>query len=144
MFLADIRIFRATNLTIDESLLTGESEAVQKTADIMREDIPVSDRRNMAYAGSTVITGRGCGVVTATGSRTEVGMIARAVYGNGICKTSSSYTDGGVCSENRNYCYCCKCCYERGCPFTGDCTHRSFFPCSSLVVSAIPEGLPLE
>ena len=76
---ADIRIFRATNLTIDESLLTGESEAVQMTADIMREDIPVSDRRNMAYAGSTVITGRGCGVVTATGSRTEVGMIARAV-----------------------------------------------------------------
>lgn len=78
---ADLRLLHAANLAIDESLLTGESVAVQKSVGVQEASVPVSDRSNMAYAGSTVVTGRGYGMVAGTGIRTEVGMIAEAVSG---------------------------------------------------------------
>ncbi len=76
---ADLRLVRLNNLAIDESFLTGESLAAAKRLDLQGSDAPVSDRRNMAYAGSTVVSGRGTGLVIATGKYTEVGKIARAV-----------------------------------------------------------------
>jgi magnesium-transporting ATPase (P-type) len=76
---ADIRLIQALNLSIDESLLTGESIAAEKKASVLAEEIPLSDRTNMAYAGSTVISGRGTGVVVATGMKTEVGKIAESL-----------------------------------------------------------------
>ncbi len=80
---ADTRLFQALNLNIDESLLTGESIASEKKASVLAEEVPLSDRSNMAYAGSTVISGRGTGVVVATGMKTEVGKIAQSLtYGD--------------------------------------------------------------
>jgi magnesium-transporting ATPase (P-type) len=76
---ADIRLVQVNNLAVDESFLTGESIAADKKSDLMEREAPVSDRRNMAYAGSTVISGRGIGFVIATGKYTEVGKIARSV-----------------------------------------------------------------
>lgn len=140
---ADLRILYASNLTIDESLLTGESAAVEKTVDIFAEDTPVSDRHNMTYAGSTVITGRGCGVVTATGSRTEVGMIARAVtetesakpplllrmedfsHKIGIAVVAASVVMSAIALSQ------------------GTAPVEVFFLAVALTVSAIPEGLPV-
>lgn len=140
---ADIRIFRATNLTIDESLLTGESEAVQKTADIMREDIPVSDRRNMAYAGSTVITGRGCGVVTATGSRTEVGMIARAVTETVSAKPPLLIRMEEFAQKIGIIIIAASAVMSALALSQGTAPIEVFFLAVALVVSAIPEGLPV-
>lgn len=76
---ADMRLLQVNNLTLDEAFLTGESHGVVKRAAPIAEDTPLSERVNMAYAGSTVLTGRGVGVVVATGAYTEVGKIARVI-----------------------------------------------------------------
>jgi magnesium-transporting ATPase (P-type) len=78
---ADIRLLRTQNLSIDESFLTGESLAVEKQIAPLQEDAPLSERKNLTFAGSTVVSGRGLGVVITTGMRTEVGTIAEAVTG---------------------------------------------------------------
>ncbi len=76
---ADLYLLTATNLAVDEAFLTGESEAATKTAAItLAPETPVADRANLAYAGSTVTTGRAVGVVIATGTHTEIGKIAEA------------------------------------------------------------------
>jgi len=76
---ADLRLVQANSLAIDEAFLTGESIAAVKDTSRLDPETPVSDRRNMAYAGATVVSGRGLGLVVATGSTTEVGRIARTV-----------------------------------------------------------------
>ncbi len=76
---ADIRILRQSLLKVDESLLSGESLPVEKVATILPEPTPFMSRGNMVYAGSTVISGKAEGIVTATGLLTEVGKIALSV-----------------------------------------------------------------
>lgn len=77
---ADLRLLSTHDLRIDESLLTGESAGVEKAADpVQASGTPLADRRNMAFAGSMVLAGRGTGVVCATAGRTQLGAIARAL-----------------------------------------------------------------
>jgi len=76
---ADLRLFEAQALSIDESLLTGESVAVEKRVGTLPSDRPLAERENLAYAGTVVARGRARGYVVATGARTEVGAIARSV-----------------------------------------------------------------
>jgi Ca2+-transporting ATPase len=74
---ADLRVFEAINLQADEAALTGESVPVEKQTDpVARLETAVADRRDMAYSGTVVTYGRGRGVATATGMRTEFGRIA--------------------------------------------------------------------
>lgn len=79
---ADLRLLSVHDLRIDESLLTGESAAVEKAvAPAITAATPVAERRSMAFAGSMVLAGRGTGVVCATGGNTALGAIARALGG---------------------------------------------------------------
>jgi Ca2+-transporting ATPase len=74
---ADLRIVEAANLQADEAPLTGESVPVEKRIDAIADPaVAIADRYNTAYAGTVITYGRGRGVVTATGMRTEFGKIA--------------------------------------------------------------------
>jgi magnesium-transporting ATPase (P-type) len=72
---ADVRLIETTNLQIEESALTGESVATHKHPDPVHEDAGIGDRSGMAFSGTLVTSGRGVGVVTATGVATEIGRI---------------------------------------------------------------------
>ena len=77
---ADLQLVDGQGLEIEESMLTGESLPVLKDSSWRgAADTPLGDRRNMAFAGSTVTRGRGLGVVVATGTRTVVGGLASAM-----------------------------------------------------------------
>ncbi|HPD29590.1 MAG TPA: cation-transporting P-type ATPase [Phycisphaerae bacterium] len=76
---ADIRLLESRDLQIDESILTGESVPVHKTAEILEHDTPLADRTNMAYSSCLVTYGQGTGVVVAIGDATEVGRISELI-----------------------------------------------------------------
>lgn len=76
---ADLRLLEATGLRIDESSLTGESSPVDKSIGALSEETGLADRTCMAYAGTLVTSGKGLGVVVATGMATEIGRIAGLV-----------------------------------------------------------------
>ena len=81
---ADGRIIENASLKIEEAALTGESVPVNKMLEALgmvegQEDVPLGDRKNMCYMGSTVVYGRGKAVITTTGMDTEMGKIAGAL-----------------------------------------------------------------
>ncbi len=79
---ADVRLLESVNLQVDEASLTGESLPVQKNAVLqLEQDIPLGDRKNIAFLGTVVTYGRGRGVVTGTGMNTQLGLIASILQG---------------------------------------------------------------
>lgn len=80
---ADIRIIESVNLKIEEAALTGESYAVDKIIHaIETDDLPLGDKKNMAFKGTFATYGRGSAVVVATGMETELGRIAKMLQEN--------------------------------------------------------------
>ncbi len=74
---ADLRLLEVQALAADESTLTGESQAVEKTVEALTESAPpLGDKHNFAFKGSVITHGRGAGIVVATGDDTELGQIA--------------------------------------------------------------------
>ncbi|WP_299027468.1 cation-translocating P-type ATPase [uncultured Thermanaerothrix sp.] len=81
---ADARLIEAVNLRVQEAVLTGESEPVEKHAEpISAEHLPVADQRNMIFMGTVVTYGRGMAIVVSTGMRTELGKIADMIQSVG-------------------------------------------------------------
>lgn len=80
---ADARVIECASMKVEEAALTGESVPVTKTSELLVEEdgkaVPLGDRKNMVYLGSTVVYGRGKAVVTGTGMNTEMGKIADAL-----------------------------------------------------------------
>ena len=72
---ADLRLVDASGLRIEESALTGESVASEKSTKAVEDDAGIGDRPGMAFSGTTVAAGQGIGVVTGTGADTEIGAI---------------------------------------------------------------------
>ena len=85
---ADIRITEACNMSIQESSMTGESVPVEKNPETLAdEDIPLGDRKNMAYSSGVVTFGHGKGIVVGTGMNTEIGKIADMLGGESDTQT---------------------------------------------------------
>lgn len=84
---ADGRIIENASMKVDESALTGESLAVEKTTAIIESEVPLGDRTNMVYSGSFVTYGRGKFLVTGIGMETEVGKIAQLLKSTSEKKT---------------------------------------------------------
>ncbi|HDZ8013094.1 TPA: cation-transporting P-type ATPase [Citrobacter amalonaticus] len=72
---ADLRVMEAHNLRVEEAILTGESTVVDKTAEALTGELPLGDRKNLLFSGTTISAGAGLGVVIATGEATELGHI---------------------------------------------------------------------
>ncbi|MGS2872560.1 cation-transporting P-type ATPase [Enterobacter huaxiensis] len=72
---ADLRVIEAHNLRVEEAILTGESTVVEKNTDALSGELPLGDRYNLLYSGTTVSSGGGKGLVVATGGDTELGHI---------------------------------------------------------------------
>ncbi len=141
---ADLRVLHAAGLTIDESILTGESAAVEKRVGILELTTPLAEQANMAFAGTTVLAGIAVGVVTATGSGTEVGKIARSVS-----MTAASKPPLIIRMERFSMrigiavliasAIMAAIILSKGVPLI-----EVFFFAVALAVSAIPEGLPVS
>ncbi len=89
---ADGRLIECASVQTNESALTGESLNVDKTADVLTDDLQLADRKNMVYSGSFVTYGRGSFIVTAVGMDTEVGKIASLIQNAGERKTPLQIT----------------------------------------------------
>ena len=148
---ADGRIIESASLKIEEAALTGESVPVNKFIDIINlkpdaKDIPLGDRSNMVYMGSTVVYGRGVAVITATGMDTEMGKIADALVKAEEGKTPLQIKLAQL-SKILTYLVLAICVVIFGVQiiraggFSLDATIDSFMVAVSLAVAAIPEGL---
>ena len=84
---ADSRLVSLNNLSVDESILTGESLPIHKNLDTKEEGAPITERSNMVFAGTLITEGYGFAVVCKTGENTELGKIASLVAKTGDTKT---------------------------------------------------------
>jgi P-type Ca2+ transporter type 2C len=140
---ADLRILEASGLAADEALLTGESVAAEKVTGVLDEGLTVSDRRNMAFAGTIVATGRAAGVVVATGLRTEVGKIAKSVTSSQSAKPPLVIRMEAF-ARQVSLVTLAACLLLGGVALSqGMPAYDVFFLAIALAVAAIPEGLPV-
>ncbi|HIE55674.1 MAG TPA: cation-transporting P-type ATPase, partial [Chromatiaceae bacterium] len=140
---ADLRLFRAKGLQIQEAVLTGESLPVEKQPDPVAPDALLGDRYSMAYSGTLVTHGQGAGVVVATGTATEIGRISTLVSSVNTLTTPllrqmtrfGHWLTGAILAV-------------AGLSFAFGVLIRDYAPAEmflaavSLAVAAIPEGLP--
>lgn len=148
---ADGRIIENSSIKIEEAALTGESVPVNKFIDILNgsgedKEIPLGDRKNMMYMGSTVVYGRGKAVITGTGMDTEMGKIADALTKAEDNQTplqkklaqlskTLSFLVIGICIFIFAFSL-----FKEG-NFSGEIMLDTFMVAVSLAVAAIPEGL---
>jgi Ca2+-transporting ATPase len=140
---ADLRLTETANLKVMESILTGESAPVDKRADltVSAEALP-GDRLNIAFMGTTVVYGRGKGIVVGTGSSTQVGEIAAFIQAEkeGVSPLQKRLEALGKTLGSMVFIICIAL-FLTGIAY-GKETFAMLLTAISLAVAAVPEGLP--
>ncbi|KFI38620.1 cation-transporting ATPase [Bifidobacterium actinocoloniiforme DSM 22766] len=139
---ADLRLIDAIHLKINESMLTGESEDARKGTDAVEASAALGDRRNIAFSGTMVTSGRGQGVVVATGSDTELGEINDLVHASkGLTPLQRilKRTETGIAIA---VILVAVFVFIGGAIIDGD-PAQAFLSAVSLVVVSMPEALPI-
>jgi len=140
---ADLRLVEVKNLRTEEAALTGESVPIDKTTNVVSDKATIGDREGMAFSGTLVASGRGVGIVVATGAETELGRINQMM-------TSVSELETPLLRQIKKFGYVITAVigivvvivfaygrWIRGMPFV-----NIFQAVVSVAVSVIPEGLP--
>ena len=140
---ADLRLLRASNLRIEEAVLTGESAPADKSPDPVAADAPLGDRASIAYSGTLVASGQGAGLVVATGAATELGRIS-AMVGGVESLTTPLLRQMDAFAKRLTIvilavaaCVCAFAALVRGYEI-----EHAFMAAVGVAVAAIPEGLP--
>ncbi|HEX6235270.1 MAG TPA: HAD-IC family P-type ATPase [Jiangellaceae bacterium] len=140
---ADLRLTSVQALSVDESLLTGESDPVAKHTRALDADLSLGDRGSLAYAGTTVVRGRGEGVVVATGESTEIGEIAELIRAEPETATPLGLRMDRLAKViGVAILLACAVVFGVGLLRGGELTEL-FLAAVALAVAAIPEGLPI-
>ncbi len=140
---ADIRWIKATNIRVEESALTGESQPVAKISEpLIDQYTPMADRKNMSYMGTVVVNGRGIGVVTGTGMATEMGIIADMMQEiiSEMTPLQKRLAELGKWLVTISMALCLVVVVTG--ILQGESFYKMFLTGVSLAVAAIPEGLP--
>ncbi|MGM0558780.1 MAG: cation-translocating P-type ATPase, partial [Myxococcota bacterium] len=140
---ADIRLTSTTTLSIDESLLTGESVPVDKQTEGVDEDSPVADRDSMAHTGTVVGRGRGRGYVVAIGADTELGSIAEQLRVEEPAPTPLQQRMGRFARLISIIAALAAAASFGIGIYMGEGATEMFMVAVALAVSAVPEGLPV-
>lgn len=140
---ADLRLFKARELRIEEAALTGESLPVEKSTDPQAEDAPLGDRFGMAYSGTMVVHGQGRGVVVHTGQHTEIGRINQMLTD---VRAQSTPLVRQIDKFGQMLAIAililCALTFALGTFWRGNPASDMFMMVVALAASAIPEGLP--
>ena len=141
---SDMRIIEAHNLTVDESILTGESIPITKSSKVLKDrDVPINSQTNMLFAGCNVVTGRGIAIVVGTGINTEIGKIADTLNNGKEEKSPLTIRMEKFSKQISAFiiilsCFLAVLLYVKGFEL-----NEILISVIALAVSALPEGLPL-
>ncbi|MGY6561908.1 MAG: cation-translocating P-type ATPase [Luteibaculaceae bacterium] len=141
---ADLRLVSVKGLEVDESFLTGESQSIVKNTEPVDAEKSVGDRYGMAFAGSTVMSGRGAGVAVKTGSNTQVGQIAANVSHGESAKPPLILRMERFTKQISYFIVGLSIVLAVVLRLSGEDPAAIFFFVVALAVSAIPEGLPVS
>ena len=139
---ADARIIESINLKIEEASLTGESHAIDKIIDSLEgDDLPLGDKKNMAFKGTFVTYGRGTAIVIATGMQTELGRIAKLLQEDETLTPLQQRMTSFGKKLSLLVLFLCVLFFVAGW-LRGEDVFKMIMTSISLAVAAIPEALP--
>lgn len=141
---ADARIISADNISVNEAILTGESMPVEKKSGVIAKNLPISEQRNMLFAGTFIETGVALAIVTKIGTQTEIGKISRYIQDSMADEVTPLQKQLGAITRNLSLIFMILAglLFIVG-SFTDKDINSLFLTAVAIAVAAIPEGLPI-
>ena len=139
---ADIRILSCEGLKVDESALTGESVPVQKSSDVLKNNLILQEQKNMLFLGTSITNGKSTGIVVGTGKNTEIGKIALSLNENDRIETPLQLKIKELSKKITFIVFIILIFIFILALINKYTILEIIMLCSSLAVAAIPEGLP--